>query len=117
MFYEKYTYNNVIFKETVWITYHRIFYQYSQKYLSQFCWIILHFIIIAKSMAIIKWCQNTFPAWHPSSGDIPMYTGPDLPSADVPEELTAPEPQSVPVQVALLPLIVGYETTACYDEG
>ena len=46
-----------------------------------------------------------------------MYTGSDLPTTDVPEELTAPEPQLVPVQVSLLPLIVGYETTACYDEG
>ena len=46
-----------------------------------------------------------------------MYDGPDLPTADLPEDLTGPEPQSVPVDVAMLHRIDGYETVGYYVDS
>lgn len=46
-----------------------------------------------------------------------MYDGPDLPSADIPEDLTGPEPQTVPLDVSLLQRVSGYETVSYYADG
>ena len=56
-------------------------------------------------------------AWQPSPGDRPMYDGPDLPPADLPEDLTGPEPQSVPIDVSLLHRILGYESVGYYPDS
>lgn len=56
-------------------------------------------------------------AWQPSCGEQPMYDGPDLPSTDIPEDLTGPEPQSVPLDVSLLHRIYGYETVGYYVDA
>jgi len=56
-------------------------------------------------------------AWQPTQGDRPMYDGPDLPSADLPEDLTGPEPSSVPIDVSTLHRIYGYETVGYYVDG
>lgn len=46
-----------------------------------------------------------------------MYDGPDIPSTDIPEDLTGPEPQTVPLDVSLLNLVSGYETVSYYVDG
>ena len=55
-------------------------------------------------------------AWQPSPGDRPMYDGPDIPSADLPEDITGPEPQLVPLDVSTLHKVPGYETVGYYAD-
>ena len=55
-------------------------------------------------------------AWQPSPGDRPMYEGPDVPSADLPEDITGPEPQLVPLDVSTLHKVPGYETVGYYAD-
>jgi len=45
-----------------------------------------------------------------------MYDGPDLPSADLPEDITGPEPQLVPLDVSTLHKVPGYETVGYYAD-
>lgn len=49
-------------------------------------------------------------AWQGGQGDVAMYDGPDLAAADLPEDQTAPEPQCMPIQLSILPLLPGYES-------
>jgi len=58
----------------------------------------------------------THVAWQPSPGDRPMYDGPDIPSADLPEDITGPEPQLVPLDVSTLHKVPGYETVGYYAD-
>lgn len=46
-----------------------------------------------------------------------MYDGPDVPSADLPEDITGPEPQAVPLDVSTLHKVPGYETVGYYTDG
>ena len=46
-----------------------------------------------------------------------MYDGPDVPSADLPEDITGPEPQTVPLDVSTLHKVPGYETVGYYADG
>ena len=55
-------------------------------------------------------------AWQPSPGDRPMYDGPDVPPADLPEDITGPEPQLVPLDVSTLHKVPGYETVGYYTD-
>jgi len=45
-----------------------------------------------------------------------MYDGPDIPSADLPEDITGPEPQLVPLDVSTLHKVPGYETVGYYAD-
>jgi len=45
-----------------------------------------------------------------------MYDGPDIPSADLPEDITGPEPQMVPLDVSTLHKVPGYETVGYYAD-
>ena len=64
------------------------------------------------SMVCVVWCV----AWQRSPGDRPMYDGPDIPSADLPEDITGPEPQLVPLDVSTLHKVPGYETVGYYTD-
>ena len=46
-----------------------------------------------------------------------MYDGPDVPSTDLPEDITGPEPQTVPLDVSTLHKVPGYETVGYYADG
>ncbi|KAI0218715.1 hypothetical protein LSAT2_029584 [Lamellibrachia satsuma] len=50
--------------------------------------------------------------WEPSADGKPMYDGPDLPSADLPEDHTGLEPMAMPLDASKISThILGYETT------
>jgi len=63
-----------------------------------------------------NYCVNLCSAWQPCPGDRPMYDGPDIPSADLPEDITGPEPQLVPLDVSTLHKVPGYETVGYYAD-
>jgi hypothetical protein len=46
-----------------------------------------------------------------------MYDGPDVPSSDLPEDITGPEPQTVPLDVSTLHKVPGYETVGFYTDS
>ena len=57
-------------------------------------------------------------AWEPSADGKPMYDGPDLPSADLPEDHTGLEPSPVPLDASKISThIQGYETTCHGSRG
>ena len=56
-------------------------------------------------------------AWHPCPGDKPMYDGPDMPSTDMPENHSGPEPQLVPLDLSRLHKIRGYEDVGNHTKG
>jgi hypothetical protein len=57
-------------------------------------------------------------AWQPSPGDQgPMYDGPDVPATDLPEDVTGPEPQTVPLDVSTLHKVPGYESVGYYADS
>ncbi|KAK2179060.1 hypothetical protein NP493_516g00001 [Ridgeia piscesae] len=56
--------------------------------------------------------------WEPSADGKPMYDGPDLPSADLPEDHTGLEPSPVPLDASKISThIQGYETTCHGSRG
>ena len=57
-------------------------------------------------------------AWEPSADGKPMYDGPDLPSADLPEDHTGLEPMAMPLDASKISThILGYETTCHSSRG
>ena len=57
-------------------------------------------------------------AWKPTAGDQPMYDGPDLPAADLPEDHEGLEPTPLPVDVSKINIkVTGYDTPSQQRTG